>query len=99
MTASIWPLLVDGLLALATAELWKPRCDGPRSGRWVAWWAFVFGICVSLVANSGSAPTLNVLQMTVAGCPPLVLLLAVELLNDALKQRARETGSERRSYM
>ncbi|MGW5719154.1 hypothetical protein ACWEVP_23500 [Amycolatopsis sp. NPDC003865] len=34
------------------------------------------------------------LQVTVAACTPLVLLLAVELLNDALKQRSRETGSE-----
>ena len=43
--------------------------------------AFVFGICLSLVANIGSAPMLSVLQVTVAACPPLVLLLAVELLN------------------
>jgi hypothetical protein len=32
--------------------------------------------------------------MTVAACLPLVLLLTVELLNGALKQRSRETGSE-----
>jgi hypothetical protein len=54
----------------------------------------VFGICLSLVANIGSAPALSVLQVTVAACPPLVLLLAVELLNGALKQRSRETGCE-----
>ncbi len=60
----------------------------------MAWLAFVFGICLSLVANIGSAPALSVLQVTVAACPPLVLLLAVELLNGALKQRSRETCSE-----
>ncbi|SEF24687.1 Protein of unknown function [Amycolatopsis pretoriensis] len=93
VTASIWPLLVDGLLTIATVELWKTHCGG-GSGRWLAWLAFVFGICVSLVANIGSAPALSVLQVTVAACPPLVLLLAVELLNGALKRRSRETGSE-----
>lgn len=61
----------------------------------MAWLAFVFGICLSLVANIGSAPMLRALQVTVAACPPLVLLLAVELLNGALKRRtAVETGSE-----
>jgi hypothetical protein len=94
VTASIWPLLVDGLLTIATVELWKTHRAGCRSGRWVAWLAFVFGICLSLVANIGSAPALSVLQVTVAACPPLVLLLAVELLNGALKRRSRETGSE-----
>ncbi|SFW87100.1 hypothetical protein SAMN04489730_6593 [Amycolatopsis australiensis] len=92
MTASIWPLLVDGLLTIATVELWKTHRGGGGSGQWVAWLAFVFGICLSLVANIGSAPTLSVLQVTVAACPPLVLLLAVELLNGALKHRSRETG-------
>lgn len=54
----------------------------------------VFGIGLSLVANICSAPALSVLQVTVAACPPLVLLLAVEPLNGALKHRSRETGSE-----
>ncbi|MEW2508289.1 DUF2637 domain-containing protein [Amycolatopsis sp. NPDC047767] len=95
VTASIWPLLVDGLLTIATVELWKTHRTGRASGRWVAWLAFVFGICLSLVANICSAPMLSVLQVTVAACPPLVLLLAVELLNGALKRRAgTETSSE-----
>ncbi|OXM59320.1 hypothetical protein [Amycolatopsis vastitatis] len=46
------------------------------------------------MANICSAPTSSVLQVTVAACPPLGLLLAIELLNGALKQRSRETGSE-----
>jgi len=94
VTASIWPLLVDGLLTIATVELWKSQRGGRQSGRWVAWLAFVFGICMSLVANICSAPALSLLQVTVAACPPLVLLLAVELLNGALKHRSRETGFE-----
>jgi len=81
-------------MTIATDELRKAHRSGRPSGRWVAWLAFVFGICLSLVANIGSAPELSVLQVTVAACPPLVLLLAVELLNGALKQRSRETCSE-----
>ncbi|MET7998864.1 DUF2637 domain-containing protein [Amycolatopsis sp. NPDC005232] len=96
VTASIWPLLVDGLLTIATVELWKSNRGGKTSGRWVAWLGFAFGICLSLVVNICSAPMLSALRVIVAACPPLVLLLAVELLNGALKRRAgNETGSEK----
>jgi hypothetical protein len=82
-TAAIWPLIVDGLLTTATVELWKPaRGDG----RWRAWLAFLFGVALSLCANIASAPELNAFAIAVAACPPLVLLLAVELLNRALKR-------------
>ncbi|MCG3754085.1 DUF2637 domain-containing protein [Amycolatopsis sp. Poz14] len=87
-TASIWPLLVDGLLTIATVELWKRRRTGREHGRWVAWSAFVFGIALSLLANIGSAPVRSPLQVVVAACPPIALLFAVELLNRALKQAA-----------
>jgi hypothetical protein len=80
LTAAIWPLIVDGLLTTATVELWKPS-DGRR---WAAWTAF--GISLSLCANIGSAPQLTVFSIVVAACPPLALLLAVELLNRALKR-------------
>ncbi|MGW4395152.1 DUF2637 domain-containing protein [Amycolatopsis nivea] len=51
-TAAIWPLIVDGLLTLATVELWR----GQRgSGRWLAWATFLFGISLSLCANIGAA--------------------------------------------
>ncbi|WP_225440263.1 DUF2637 domain-containing protein [Amycolatopsis eburnea] len=81
-TAAIWPLIVDGLLTTATVELWK-KSDGRR---WAAWMAFGFGISLSLCANIGSAPRLTVFSVVVAACPPLALLLAVELLNRALKR-------------
>ncbi|GAA4533691.1 DUF2637 domain-containing protein [Amycolatopsis samaneae] len=88
-TAAIWPLIVDGLLTTATVELWKPHHGG--NSRWAAWLAFLFGITLSLCANIGAAPTLNVLSIAVAACPPLALLLAVELLNRALKRHRTET--------
>jgi hypothetical protein len=81
-TAWIWPLIVDGLLTIATVELWK---SGSGS-RWQAWLAFVFGISLSLCANIASAAALNAFGIMVAACPPLALLLAVELLNRALKR-------------
>src|SRR3954466_16151918 len=82
-TASIWPLIVDGLLTTATVELWRPSHGG---GRWAACVAFGFGISLSLCANIGSVPQLTVFSMVIAACPPLALLLAVELLNRALKR-------------
>ncbi|GLY38999.1 hypothetical protein Amsp01_050230 [Amycolatopsis sp. NBRC 101858] len=89
-TASIWPLIVDGLLTTATVELWRPSHGG---GRWAAWVAFGFGISLSLCANIGSAPRLTVFSVVIAACPPLALLLAVELLNRALKRhRADDRG-------
>ncbi|WP_370935151.1 DUF2637 domain-containing protein [Amycolatopsis sp. cg13] len=93
-TASIWPLLVDGLLTIATVELWKRGRSGREHGRWVAWSAFVFGIGLSLLANVGSAPVESPLQVVVAACPPVALLFAVELLNRALKQQIAETCPE-----
>jgi hypothetical protein len=92
-TAAIWPLIVDGLLTTATVELWKTG-HAHRAGRWTAWLAFVFGICLSLCANVAAAPKLSVFAVAVTACPPLALLLAVELLNRALKRHLAETTNE-----
>ncbi|ONF74404.1 DUF2637 domain-containing protein [Amycolatopsis keratiniphila] len=89
-TASIWPLIVDGLLTTATVELWKPSRD--NSSRWQAWSAFLFGISLSLCANIASAPVTSAFGIAVAACPPLALLLAVELLNRALKRHRTNTS-------
>lgn len=93
-TAAIWPLIVDGILTTATVELWKTSHSSRTGGRWAAWSAFVFGIVLSLCANVAAAPELSVLAVAVAACPPLALLLAVELLNRALKRHRAETVSE-----
>jgi len=96
-TAAIWPLIVDGLLTTATVELWKSGHGQRGSGRWAAWLAFVLGICLSLCANIAAAPELSVFAVAVAACPPLALLLAVELLNRALKRHRAETVNETRN--
>lgn len=96
-TAAIWPLLVDGILTMATVELWKTGRDHRGSGQWKAWVSFLFGVTLSLCANVTAAPELSVLAVAVAACPPLALLLAVELLNRALKRYRAETISETRS--
>ncbi|GDY30471.1 hypothetical protein GTS_21040 [Gandjariella thermophila] len=49
---------------------------------------------MSLCANIAAAPELSVFAVAVAACPPLALLLAVELLNRALKRRHTETTGE-----
>ena len=94
-TAAIWPLIVDGILTTATVELWKTTGHGRRAGgRWAAWLSFVFGIVLSLCANVAAAPELSVFAVAVAACLPLALLLAVELLNRALKRHHADTANE-----
>ncbi|MBQ0926764.1 DUF2637 domain-containing protein [Saccharopolyspora endophytica] len=93
-TATLWPLIVDGLLTMATIELWKAGHRHCATGRWKAWLSFALGIGLSLCANIASAPELNAFSIAVAACPPLALLLSVELLNQALKRRRAETVRE-----
>jgi hypothetical protein len=95
VTAAIWPLIVDGLLTMATVELWA-TARGARvvGGRWSVWLSFLFGVCLSLCANIAAAPELSVFAVAVAACPPLALLLAVELLNRALGRHRADTRSE-----
>ncbi|WP_026197859.1 DUF2637 domain-containing protein [Sciscionella marina] len=92
-TATLWPLIVDGLLTMATIELWKTGHRYSATGQWKAWLSFALGIGLSLCANIASAPELNAFSIAVAACPPLALLLSVELLNQALKRRRAETTS------
>ncbi|MFI0466563.1 DUF2637 domain-containing protein [Saccharopolyspora sp. 5N102] len=94
-TATLWPLIVDGLLMMATIELWKTsNRHNAATGQWKAWLSFTLGIGLSLCANIASAPELNIFSIAVAACPPLALLLSVELLNQALKRRRAETTVE-----
>ncbi|MEV0227160.1 DUF2637 domain-containing protein [Streptomyces sp. NPDC050704] len=68
VSASLWPLSVDGLLLLATVGLLKPSGGGRRRARSVVWLAFVPGIVVSLAANIAAAPSLAWKPVLVAGC-------------------------------
>ncbi|WP_307130345.1 DUF2637 domain-containing protein [Streptomyces aurantiacus] len=80
ISASLWPLSVDGLLLLATVGLLKPTAPSTRRARGAVWLAFLLGIAVSLAANVAAAPTLAWKPVLVAGWPPVALLLSVELL-------------------
>lgn len=103
-TATLWPLIVDGLVTMATIELWKTSRHR-TTGQWKAWLAFTLGIALSLSGNIASAPELNAPAIAVSACPPLALLLSVELLNQALKRHRadtptrtdRETGDDGRA--
>jgi len=78
VTAAIWPLIVDGLLTVATVELWKSATQpapastkdagavASSSGRWKAWLSFLFSIGLSLLANIASAPDLSPMPISVA---------------------------------
>lgn len=89
-TALLWPLIVDGLLLMATIELWKTG-GGRTDGQWKAWLAFALGIGLSLCANIASAPEQGLFAVMVASCPSLALLLSVELLSQSLKRHREET--------
>lgn len=65
-TARLWPLIVDGLLMMATIELWKTSHQHRAAGQWKAWLSFALGIALSLCANIASAPELNPLTIAVA---------------------------------
>ncbi|WP_151478544.1 DUF2637 domain-containing protein [Streptomyces albicerus] len=98
VSASLWPLSVDGLLLLATVGLLKPSGRGGRRARYVVWLAFLLGIVVSLAANIAAAPSLAWKPVLVAGWPPVALLLSVELLAHRPAGRAKvEIGDEEHS--
>lgn len=80
VSATLWPLSVDGLLVLASLRLLEVSPRTRRRVRCSVWTAFLLGVLVSLVANIAAAPTLNWRPVVVAGWPPISLLLAVELL-------------------
>ncbi|MGP3769771.1 DUF2637 domain-containing protein [Streptomyces sp. SDT5-1] len=80
VSASLWPLSVDGLLLLATTALLKQTSSRPHSDHPLVWLSFVLAIAVSLAANIAAAPALAWKPVLVAGWPPIALLLAVELL-------------------
>ncbi|MFM9615532.1 hypothetical protein DF268_11855 [Streptomyces sp. V2] len=80
VSASLWPLSVDGLLLLSTAGLLKHPGELSRRARWSVRASFLLGIAVSLAANIAAAPTAQWKPVLVAGWPPVALLLSVELL-------------------
>ncbi|WP_461072495.1 DUF2637 domain-containing protein [Streptomyces pseudoechinosporeus] len=74
VSASLWPLSVDGLLLLATAGVLKRPTVRDRRTRYVVRLAFLLGIAVSLAANMAAAPALAWKPVLVAGWPPVALL-------------------------
>ncbi|MEU6353257.1 DUF2637 domain-containing protein [Streptomyces sp. NPDC047072] len=95
VSASLWPLSVDGLLLLATVGLLKHSESATRCARWAVRSAFLLGIVVSLAANVAAAPALQWKPVLVAGWPPVALLLSVELL----VHRPVERGKDRAAHM
>nr|WP_107085718.1 DUF2637 domain-containing protein [Streptomyces acidiscabies] len=91
VSASLWPLSVDGLLLLSTVGLLKPSDAHTRRARGAMWSAFLLGIVVSLAANIAAAPTLTWKPVLVAGWPPVALLLSVELLMHRHPETIEET--------
>lgn len=80
--AWIWPLLVDGLIVVATIAV--VALDG-RRGAWYPWALLICGALVSVAANAlhavvaADASVPAMLAATVAAVPPLVLLASTHL--------------------
>ncbi len=80
--AWIWPLLVDGLIVVATVAV--VALDGHRAA-WYPWALLIAGALISVTANAAHAlvtAEINVpglLAATVAAVPPLVLLASTHL--------------------
>lgn len=87
VSATLWPLSVDGLLLLATVGLLNSARGVGRRARVAVWLAFLLGIAVSSAANVAAAPAVEWKPMLVAGWPPVALLLSVELLAHRLEGR------------
>ncbi|MGP5008846.1 DUF2637 domain-containing protein [Brachybacterium tyrofermentans] len=80
--AWIWPLLVDGLIVVATVAV--VALDGHRSA-WYPWALLIAGALMSVTANAAhalvaaTATVPGLLASTVAAVPPLVLLASTHL--------------------
>lgn len=78
----IWPLLVDGLIVVATVAV--VALDGHRAA-WYPWTLLIAGAGMSVTANAAhalvtaEASVPGVLAATVAAVPPLVLLASTHL--------------------
>ncbi|WP_308429714.1 DUF2637 domain-containing protein [Streptomyces flaveus] len=69
VSATLWPLSVDGLLLLATVGLLNSSRSEGRRVRTVVWLAFLLGIAVSLAANVAASSTVFVRAATADGHP------------------------------
>jgi hypothetical protein len=80
--AWIWPLLVDGLIVVATVAV--VALDGRRAA-WYPWALLIAGALMSVTANAAhalvtaEAAVPGLLAATVAAVPPLVLLASTHL--------------------
>lgn len=80
--AWVWPLLVDGLIVVATIAV--VALDG-RAGAWYPWGLLIAGAMVSVAANAmhavvaAEAAVPGLLASVIASVPPLVLLASTHL--------------------
>ncbi|MHB1808107.1 MAG: DUF2637 domain-containing protein [Solirubrobacteraceae bacterium] len=91
--AWVWPLIVDGVIVVATVSVVAMSGGGwERHATRYAWGLLLAGACVSVLANAshalvaGDARVPGVVAALVAAVPPLVLV-AITHLTVALTQR------------
>lgn len=89
----VWPLIVDGLIVVATVSVLALSPFGPRAS-WFAWLLLAGGSAVSVLGNGthalwyGQESVPAAMRVTIAAVPPLVLLATTHLTVE-LGRRAR----------
>ncbi|MGP5054430.1 DUF2637 domain-containing protein [Brachybacterium paraconglomeratum] len=94
--AWVWPLLVDGLIVVATVAV--VALDRHRAA-WYPWSLLIAGALVSVTANAAhalvaaDATVPGILASVVAAVPPLVLLASTHLTVVLIRSAAPERGT------
>lgn len=89
--AWVWPLIVDGLIVVATMSVLALSPYG-RRGTWFAWLLLIAGAAVSIVANGAHAvwtgdPAVPApMRVTIAAVPPVVEVAVTHLTVELIRR-------------
>lgn len=92
--AWVWPLIVDGLIVVASVSVMALSADGWRA-TWFPWLLLIAGAVVSVLGNGVHAallgdPTMPVtVRVAIAAVPPLVLLASTHLTVQLIRRSRR----------
>lgn len=94
-----WPLIVDGLIVVATVSVLALSPFGPRA-TWFAWMLLAGGSGMSVLGNGmhalwyGDPSVPAAMRVTIAAVPPLVLLASTHLTVELARRTRRAPEAE-----
>jgi hypothetical protein len=95
----VWPLIVDGLIVVATVSVLALSPFGPRA-TWFAWMLLAGGSGMSVLGNGmhalwyGDSSVPAAMRVTIAAVPPLVLLASTHLTVELARRTRRSPQVE-----